>query len=58
MGKNFDLHKAKVLSEDSDKSLENYLKEQFELARNERISALGERRLKKLKGEFFYKRLI
>ena len=41
MGKNFDLSKAQFLSKDSDKSLENYLKEQFKLARDERIKVLN-----------------
>ena len=41
MGKNFDLSKAQFLSKDSNKSLENYLKEQFKLARDERIKVLN-----------------
>ena len=41
MGKNFELSKAQFLSKDSDKSLEDYLKEQFKLARDERIKVLN-----------------
>ena len=48
----FDLDN-KILSEDSDKAIENYLKEQFELARNERISALGDTQAKEIERRIF-----
>ena len=40
MGKNFDLSKTQLLTKNTDESLENYLKEQFKLARDERIKVL------------------
>ena len=53
MGKSFDLHKAKVLSEDADRAIENYLKEQFESARNDRISTLGDTQAKEIERRIF-----
>ena len=53
MGKNFDLDKAKILSEDSDRAIENYLKEQFESARNDRISSLGDTQAKEIERRIF-----
>tara|TARA_B100000674_G_scaffold320136_1_gene266673 strand:- start:398 stop:1729 length:1332 start_codon:yes stop_codon:yes gene_type:complete len=53
MGKNFDLSKAQILIKDSDKSLENYLKDQFRLARNERIKVLNNDRAQEIERRIF-----
>ena len=58
MGKNFDLSKTQFLTKNTDKSLENYLKEQFKLARDERIKVLNNEHAQEIEKEFFYNLLI
>ena len=53
MGKNFDLSKTQLLTKNTDKSLENYLKEQFKLARDERIKVLNNEHAKEIERRIF-----
>ena len=53
MGKNFDLSKTQFLKNDSDKSLENYLKEQFKSARDERIKVLNNEHAQEIERRIF-----
>ena len=53
MGKNFDLSKTQFLTKNTDKSLENYLKEQFKLARDERIKVLNNEHAQEIERRIF-----
>ena len=53
MGKNFDLSKTQFLTKNTDKSLENYLKEQFKLARDERIRVLNKEHAQEIERRIF-----
>ena len=53
MGKNFDLSKTQLLTKNTDKSLENYLKEQFKLARDERIKVLNNEHAQEIERRIF-----
>ena len=53
MGKNFDLSKTQFLTKNTDKSLENYLKEQFKLARDERIKVLNNKHAQEIERRIF-----
>ena len=53
MGKNFDLSKTQLLTKNTDKSLENYLKDQFKLARDERIKVLNNEHAQEIERRIF-----
>ena len=53
MGKNFDLSKTQLLTKNTDESLENYLKEQFKLARDERIKVLNNEHAQEIERRIF-----
>ena len=53
MGKNFDLSKTQLLTKNTDKTLENYLKEQFKLARDERIKVLNNEHAQEIERRIF-----
>ncbi len=53
MGKKFDSSKAQTLINETDKSLENHFKEQFKLARDERIKVLNDTHAQEIERRIF-----